>query len=231
MKAQRLRVRYRVLGEAASLTHRELMGLLEQAARGAGLVLAYSEARRRAPQISVAAPLPVGVTSDCELADLFLAERVEPLDAAARLAGALPPGIEPIAAWEVGLAAPSLQSQVRWAEYEAEAPPEGLRLNEVRKRIEALLAVETFPWEHRRQTKVRRYDLRPLVLGLRAQQKGGGLFLFTLRLRAGQEMTARADQVVAALGLSAPLRIHRCRLYVEETQPAVAAYRRVGEPD
>jgi len=37
--------------------------------------------------------------------------------------------------------------------------------------------------------------------------------------------------VVAALGLPPPRRIHRLRLYLEETQPAVLAYRRAGQPD
>jgi len=50
-----------------------------------------------------------------------------------------------------------------------------------------------------------------------------------MRLRIDQERSGRADQVVAALGLEPPLRIHRRRLYVEQTPPAVSAYRRLVE--
>ncbi len=229
-KVQRLRLRYRVTAEAASFSHRQLVAAWEQAARAAGLALAYSQARRPTPQLSIAAPLPVGVTSDCELGDLYLTERAGPEDARARLSRTLPPGIEPLAAWEVGLHAPSLQSQLRWAEYEVRAPAEGFTLPEVEARIDALLAAETFPWEHRRETNVRSYDLRPLVLAIKATAEDGCLLL-TLRLRAEQQMTARADQVALALGLALPLSIHRRSLYLEETQPAILAYRRLGRPD
>jgi hypothetical protein len=51
-----------------------------------------------------------------------------------------------------------------------------------------------------------------------------------MRLRAEQENTARADQTVFALGLPAPLRVHRTRLEVDDSPAAVRAYRRLGEP-
>lgn len=231
VKAQRLRVRYRVSAAASSLAHRELMRAWEDAAAAAALPLAYSRAKRPTAQISIAAPLPLGVTSDCELLDLTLTDRVDPRDALARLSQALPQGLAATAAWEVGLAASSLQSQLRWAEYEVEVPAGGPTPAHVQEAVDSLLAVGTFPWEQRRETKVRRYDLRPLILDLRLAGERAGCLLLSMRLRAEQEMTGRADQVVAALALPSPRRIHRRRLYVEETQPAVLAYRRLGQPD
>ncbi|MEE9285277.1 MAG: hypothetical protein V3V35_06065, partial [Dehalococcoidia bacterium] len=74
-------------------------------------------------------------------------------------------------------------------------------------------------------------DLRPLILNLRLNGEDEGHLHLALRLRAEQEMTGRADQVVAALGLPQPARIHRRLLYVQETSPAVLAYRRLGQPD
>lgn len=231
MKAQRLRVRYRVSAAASSLAHRELMRAWEDAAAAAGLSLAYSQAKRPTAQISIAALLPLGVTSDYELLDLSLTDRVDPRDALARLSQALSEGLQATAAWEVGLAVPSLQSQLRWAEYEVEIPTGGMTPDHVQQAVDSLLAAATFPWEQRRETKVRRYDLRPLILDLRLAGQRDGCLLLSMRLRAEQEMTGRADQVVAALGLPAARRIHRCRLYVEETQAAVLAYRRLGQPD
>lgn len=203
----------------------------EGAAAAADLPLAYSRAKRPAAQISIAAPLPLGVTSDCELLDLILTDRVDPRDALTRLSQALPQGLAASAAWEVGLAAPSLQSQLRWAEYEVEVPTGGLTPAHVQQAVDSLLVASTFPWEHQREAKLRRYDLRPLILDLRLAGQGDGCLLLSMRLRAEQEMTGRADQVVAALGLPAARRIHRCRLYVEEIQPAVLTYRRLGQPD
>ena len=230
LKAQRLRLRYRVLAAASSLKPYDLIRAWEEAAASAGLSLAYSQAKRPTPQISIATPLPLGVTSDCELADIFLADRLEPREVLACLSRVLPQGLEATAAWEVGLAALSLQSQLRWAEYEVDVPATDLDWSEAQQAIDRLLVAETFPWEYRRETKVRRYDLRPLVLSLRLDGEGNGCLLLSMRLRTEQEMTGRADQVVAALGLPSPRRIHRRQLYVDEVQPAVLAYRRLGQP-
>ena len=230
MKAQRLRVRFRVEKEAAELPPREMSRAWEEAAINGGLPLAYSEGRRRTPQVSLAAPLPRGVTSDCELADLALEARVRPADALGALNAHLPPGIEASAAWEVGLASASLPMQVRWADYEAAVPAGADRLR-VQRAIDELLASATFPWEHHRETKVRRYDLRPLVIDAAIEGEEDGCLILLLRLRAEQESSARADQVIAALGLPPACRIHRRRLHLESVQPAVTAYRRAGEPD
>lgn len=226
MKAQRLRFRYRVTGEACALTQRELIEAWERAVREAGLALAYSEGKRKTAQISVAAPLPQGVTSDGELVEVYLSERVEPREALEALGWRLPPGVEAFAVEEVGVLAPSLQSQLRWAEYEVEV--ERCDERKARDAVEGLLAASTLPAEYRRETRVRQYDLRPLVLSLRVEGSREGRVVVTMRLRAEPEMTGRADQVVLALGLPDAARIHRKRLQVGEVQPAVLAYRRAG---
>ncbi len=226
MKAQRLRLTFARGDEARELSHLEIVRALEQAMRQASLPLAYSEGRRPTAQISTAAPLPVAVTSACELADVFLSQRMEPARFVAALGETLPVGLEALSGREVGLALPALQTQVRWAEYEVDVPRGSRSAQDVRRTIGELLAARTLPWEHQRETKVRRYDLRPLVLALRLETEGEGIYRLVMRLRIGQERSGRADQVVAALGLEPPLRIHRRHLYVEKTPPAVRAYRR-----
>jgi hypothetical protein len=67
------------------------------------------------------------------------------------------------------------------------------------------------------------------VLGLRLEAEREGVYQLMMRLRVGQERSGRADQVVAALGLEPPLRIHRCRLYEKTMSNAVQAYRRLDE--
>ncbi len=229
MKAQRLRIRYRVTAEGSGLSQRELVNAWEQAAQAAGLPLAYSEGKRPGPQISLAAPLPQGVTSDWELADVYLAEWLPPDEAWRRLAEQLPVGVEAVEACEVGVGAPSLQSQLRWAEYEAEVPAEGLSAGEAQEAIAALLRADTLPAEYRRETKVRQYDLRPLVLDIHLEGERDGCLVLSMRLRAEPEMTARADQVLLALGLPTARRTHRRRLYLQEVPAAVLAYRRYAE--
>lgn len=211
------------------MSQRELVGAWEQAVREARLALAYSAGKRKTAQISVAAPLPRGVTSDGELAEVYLSERVEPRDALRSIGGRLPSGVEAFAVEEVGLQSPSLQSQLRWAEYEVEAG--ACDEQEMRNAVDELLAARILPSEFRRETKVRQYDLRPLVLSLRVEGSRNDRVVLSMRLRAEPELTGRADQVVLALGLPEAARIHRRRLQVDEVQPAVLAYRRAGDEE
>ncbi len=227
MRVQRLRLTFARGEEAKGLSHLEVMRALERAIREAGLPLAYSEGRRPTARISIGAPLPVGVSSACELADIFLSVTVLPADLVAALQRTLAPGLEALSGREVGLAGPALQTQVRWAEYEVDVPSGDHSAEDVRHGIGELLTTRSLPWEHQRETKTSRYDLRPLVLNLELEAEGEGIHRLLMRLRIGQERSGRVDQVVAALGLEPPLRIHRRRMFVERTPPAVAAYRRL----
>ena len=230
MKVQRLRLAFSRGEAAGEMSLLELVRAWEQVCREAGLPLAYSQGRRLSPQISTASPLPVGVTSSCELMDVYLTERVDPRTVLDRLSPHLPAGLAAGAAWEVGLGAPSLQSQVRWAEYEVVLPGGQSRVD-VQVAIDRLLSSATLPWRHERESRVRVYDLRPRVLDIWIEGEADGALTLGMRLRAGQESAGRAEQVAAALGFAEPpLRIHRRRLYVEATPPAVQAYRRLGEP-
>ncbi len=230
MKVQRLRFRYRLTADAGAMGHRDIAAAWESAMKAAGLPLAQSEAKRPAPLISLAAPLPMGATSDCEIADVFLECRVDPASALERVGQHLPAGVEATDVYEVGVSAPAVQASLRWAEFEVTVPGEGLSAEEVQAAIDRLLAADTLPSEYRREKKVREYDLRPLVLDIRLAGREGDAYLLRMRLRAEQENTARADQTVLALGLPAPLRVHRTLLEVDDSPEAVRAYRRLGEP-
>jgi hypothetical protein len=161
---------------------------------------------------------------------VYLSEAVAPAHALRVVSQHLPPGVEVTGVEEVGVQAPSLQSQLRWAEYEVEIPAEvDERL--VREAVGRLMGAKTWPAEYRRETRVREYDLRPLLLMLKVEGNRDGRVVLGMRLRAEPEMTGRADQVVLALGLPEAARIHRRGLHVGDVQAAVLAYRRSGEDD
>ena len=226
MKAQRLRIRYCVSADASQLGQRDIVEAWEDACRAAGLPLAYSEGKRPSPQISVAAPLPQGVTSTCELLDLYLIDSVPPAEAVGQLTEHLPCGIHPLTAHAVGVNAPSLQSQVRRAEYFVRVS--GVDAATVQKAVAGALSARTLPTKYKRETRVKEYDLRPLILGIDIDDTEGRLAVI-LRLRAEPDRTARADQVTALLGLPEGARIERTALELEEVPPVLLAYRRSGE--
>jgi len=228
MKAQRLRLRYRVTSAAGSLSNRDLVAAWEAAVRDAGFALAYSEGKRPSPQIALAAPLPLGVTSDFELADIFLAQPADPAALLQTVGAHLPDGIDPVAAVELGVDAPSLQSQLRRAEYEATLLP-GRSTTGLRQRVKEILDAATLPSEYVRTNKVKAYDLRPLILSIDITERGESTVI-RMRLRAEQENTARPDQVLLALGIEGEAPIHRTGLELDDVSAALQAYRRAGEP-
>jgi radical SAM-linked protein len=229
MKVQRLRVTFARGEEVKYITHLDLMRFWERALRRAGIPLAYSEGFSPSPRLALAAPLPVGVTSSGELMDVHLAQRVTPQHFIKVVSEQLSPGITVLEVREVGLGLPSLQSQVRWAEYEVDVASD--RLAEVKQAVEALLAARSIPWQHQREREMRRYDLRPLVQDAWVETLGDGRCTIGMRLRADSQGSGRAEQVAAALGFQAPTRIHRLRLILEEVSPAVQSWRRHGQPE
>ena len=229
MKAQRLRFCFRITAEARGLGQRDLARAWEEAVVAADLPPAHSEGKRSGALIQIAAALPQGVTSDGELADVFLEQAVDPGAALAGVKKRMRPGVEAVSVEEVGVGGRSLQALLRWAEYDVRVPSNGLSAEDLRRRISALLDASSVLVEHQREKKVRKYDLRPLVLDIRLEGVEDGAFRLAMRLRAEQEMTARADQTVLALGLPEPLSVHRRRLYVDDVPAVLRAFRNGGE--
>lgn len=229
MKAQRLRFRYRVTSEASGLGQRDLARAWEEAIVAAGLPLAHSQGKRSGALIQIAAALPQGVTSGGELADVFLDRPVDPAAALAGVKKTMRPGVEVVSVGEAGLGGPSLQALLRWAEYDVRVPSNGLSEEDVLRRIAALLGTSSLPAEHQREKKVRKYDLRPLVLDIRLEGVEDGAFRLAMRLRAEQEMTARADQTALALELPEPLSVHRRCLHLDDVPAVLRAFRASGE--
>ena len=209
---QRLRLKFGRGEELKFLSHLDLMRLWERALRRAGLPLAYSEGFTPHPRIALAAPLSVGVTSEAELMDVFLSRWIAPDSFVAQAKKQLPQGLDLPEAWPVGLNIPSLQSQVRFAEYKVEVDTEKAR-QEVESAVRSLLSAEELPWHHFRDTGARHYDLRALVDDLWLIDCRDSLCVLGMRLRCDARGSGRPEQVAKALGFSQrPKFIYRTKL-------------------
>ena len=218
MRAQRFRVGFGRGAQLRFITHLDLMRFWERALRRAEVDVAYSEGFSPHPQISLAAPLPVGVTSRGELMDVFLAARSTPELFIRALCPQLPPGLAIHSVEEVEMGLPSIQSQMRSAEYEVLLPG-ATDTEAVLAGIATLLARTEIPWQHKREKEVRSYDLRPLIQSLALCAGDAGARL-QMRLRADNVATGRPDQVLAAMGLAADLPIERTGLILASDQTA-----------
>lgn len=209
---QRLRLKFSRGEELKFLSHLDLMRLWERTLRRAGLPLTYSEGFTPHPQVALAAPLLVGVTSDAELMDVLLSRWVSPQSFVSQIEKQLPPGIALLEVWPVGPKIPSLQSQVRFVEYRVALETEK-GCQEVELALESFLSKKELPWHHDRDTGARYYDLRALVDDLWLIDCQDSMCVLGMRLRCDEKGAGRPEQVTKALGFSPhPKSIHRTNL-------------------
>jgi radical SAM-linked protein len=186
--------------------HLDLQRLWERLLRRSHLAASYSRGFRPSARIQLACALPLGFTSTCEIADLWLDEDPGLAQVEEALRRASPPGIEILRVEAAALSEPALQTRVRSVEYEAallDLPPH----TDVSTLFQPLVEADSLP----REWKKKRYDLRPLIEALRALPPGAdGLPRVTMRLAAREGATGRPEEVLAAAGLDpASARVRR----------------------
>lgn len=209
---QRLRVRFTREDRIKYISHLDTMRLWERALTRAGVRIAYSEGFSPHPRLSLAAPLAVGITGESELLDVYTADAVSPHWFSDAVCKQLPEGISILGVQQIGVTVPSLQSQVRQAEYRVELDrtdgPE-----DIESAITSLLSLEKLSWYHERDTGKREYDLRELIDDIRLESSDDERCTLTMVLRCGSSGSGRPEQVALALGFKQyPIAISRTKL-------------------
>jgi len=209
---QRLRVRFCRGQEVKFISHLDIMRLWQRVLCRAGISLAYTEGFSPHPRISLAAPLSVGVTSEAELMDVFVARLVSPHFFIDAVSQQLPTGIEIRQVYQVAPTLPSLQSQIRYAEYTVGVEVEKGQ-EDVESALTSLLSLKELPWQHQRDTGTRFYDLRALIDDLWLVDWRQSYCTIGMRLRCDSSGSGRPEQVTSALGFTHyPQLMHRTKL-------------------
>jgi len=147
--------------------------------------------------------------------DIVLAKWVSPHTFTTAVSQQLPPGIEILQVYHMPLTMPSLQSQVRYAEYRVEFETEKGQ-KDIVSAIASLIALEHLPWQHQRDTGPRRYDLRTLIDDLWPIDWRSGHCTIGMKLCCDNSGSGRPEQVAAALGFEHyPQSIHRTKLILK----------------
>ncbi len=206
----RLRVTFAKTEAMRYTGHLDLQRTWERTLRRARLSLAYSHGFNPRPKINLAAALPLGFTSECELAEFWLDGDPAQGEVEARLREAAPPGLVIRSVEVVPPEAPKIPNLIRAAEYRVTLPepPSDLAL-----RVAALLQMGALP----RTRRGKPYDLRPLIERLQVCDAQS----LEMRLAARGGATGRPDEVLLALGVD-PLsaRVHRTALILAENGAA-----------
>jgi len=212
---QRLRIKFSRSAEIEFISHLDMVRLWERALRRAGIPLTYSQGFSPHPQISIAVPISIGMTSEAELMDITCDRTLTPHWIIDTLKQQLPKGIEIINVSQIAPSVPSLQSQVRFTEYQVELITNKTR-EEVELSVANLLSLTNLPWQHKRDTGVKTYDLRPLIAQISLLDWQPGRITLYMRLRCDNLGSGRPEQVTAALGfIEYPETIHRTALILQ----------------
>ena len=208
----RIRITFVKQGALRYTGHLDLHRLWERAARRAELPLAYSQGFHPQPKMNMAAALPLGFSSRCEVLDMRLEQDIPLESLPTRLNSTLPVGLQVVDVEQVDERAPALQTQVLSAEYEVSLT-EAVDESELRQKVDSVMESKSILRERRGKM----YDLRPLIEELTLtpalpslEEDGVKVFM---KLTAREGATGRPEEVLDVLGIAFEgTRIERTRL-------------------
>jgi radical SAM-linked protein len=187
--AQKVELRFRKLKPLRFISHHDLMTTLSRALRRAAVPVRYTEGFNPRPRMVLLQPLPVGVVSEDEVAEIELSEWVRPQELQSRIAAAMPEGLF---VTSVRLLRPFRKGQTfAGVEYVARLP---LQTAIDGRAIGNLLAASEAFVERRRPDETKRINVRTHVRSLSVE--GDSLRMELACVDGG---IARPEEVVAVL--------------------------------
>lgn len=211
----RLRITFAKTGALRYTGHLDLHKMWERTARRAQLPLKYSQGFHPHPQIQLAAALPLGFSSRCEVLDMWVEGDLDVASLPARIQTAVPEGLRILTVESMDEKIPPLQTQVLAAEFEVTLL-DPVDESDLAHRLQSVMESESIL----RQRRGKPYDLRPLIESLTLTRPsdritGGGMVEMHLTAREGA--TGRPEEVLDVLGI--PLeatRIERTKLIFKD---------------
>ncbi len=197
----RLRLTFTKTDSLKYIGHLDLHRTLERTLRRAALPLAYSQGFNPQPKMNLAEALPLGITSECEVMDVWLEKQIDLEQAKKDLDRAVPPGMQIVSMHEVDEKLPPLQTQVVAAEYRVTV--RGGVTVDLDSRVRELLSQSTIL----RERRGKHYDLRPLIESLSVEEN-----ILVMKLAARDGATGRPEEVLKALEVEGD-RVHRSKLF------------------
>ena len=206
---QRLRVTFGKFAALKYTSNLDVAKIWERVMRRAELPLLYSQGFNTRPRLQLATALPLGITSECEMLDVSLRERIPLAGVAQRLQEVSPDGLRIYRIEEVAVSEAALQTRVRRAIYLVSFVEPVAELGRL---AGELLARASIPRTIQRKLRSVEKDLRPLIFELLVDDSQ------TLRMcvAVGDRGNLRPQDVLQELGLQERWhRIHRQELLLE----------------
>lgn len=212
---QRVRFTYGVDGPLKYVAVLDMMRIWGRLLRRAEIPIAYSQGFHPQPRLQIAAPLPVGYSSECELIDAFLNEEQELSQVYEAAREQTPMGLCVSDIKNVPVRAPAAQGQMREAVYRVRIWTDERALV-LKEHIQSMLSRSEIVRQRRKKDEMVGYDLRPLIHDIQYDQAGEGYYQLQVRVRCSPRGAGRPEEIVDELDLHAThYTIHRTRLIQE----------------
>lgn len=190
MVRDKVRIRFRKIGDLRLVSHHDLMRTFERMLRRAAVPFRSTEGFNPKPRLIFALSLALGIIGSDEVAELELENEVCADELRQRLANQAPPGLEIVEVHRIDAKA---AARVDWVRYRVPVPSD--RAVGLSQRINSLLGCAEC-WVERTRPQPRRFNLRPYLKALYVSANG-----LEMDIWITPNGSARADEVMEQLGL------------------------------
>ena len=209
---QRLPVTFGKTGPLRYTSSLDVAKIWERVLRRADLPLLYTQGFNTRPRIQLAMPLPLGISSECEILDISLRERIDFVehDLREQLLAVSPQGLTIHSIDEVDTRASTLHSLIESAEYRIRFV-DGIDTDMLRRKIDTVLEQDSIIIERVRKRRRSVMDVRPLILALFLDESDN----LIAHLSVGDRGNMRPDHLIELLELQdRHHNIHRYKLHM-----------------
>jgi len=202
----KLRFYFSKADEVKYVGHLDTIELFDRAFRRAKLPISFSEGFNPRPKLTFAHPLAVGISSNGEIGEIELTEKILEEEFINRLNEALPIPVRIIKA-EYIEEKKSLMSLVKSAEYTIQIQDEVI----TPEKVENLLLQDQIVIEKTSKSgKTSTVDIKPMILSWKFVDKNNNIF--KVDLKTGSNENLRPDTIIKLLGEIEKYKIVRERI-------------------
>ena len=188
------RLTFSKTGYAKYVSHLDLMRMFQRAFKRAELPIAYSNGFNPHQKISIAFPLPLGVTGTKEYMDVELTESLLFSELIERLNNALPTDIRILDAH-----IPEIKtSQIKWAAYSVDLELKH-PISNLAQKIQNVLEQPTLIVDKKTKKGVAETDIRPMIHTVQIHQKSDIEVKLNLLLSCADGSNLKASTLIDAL--------------------------------
>lgn len=208
---QRLRITFGKSGTLKYTSSLDISKIWERVLRRADLPILYTKGFNTRPRIQLAMPLPLGITSECEVIDVALREPIvlDEQKLIELLVSVSPRGLDINKIEDARIGESAMQALVLSAEYQIRFE-DGIDQALLQQKVDDILKQDKIIVD---QTKKRRrsvIDLRPLIIDLQVDDHND----LIAHLSVGDRGNMRPDQLITQMGLSEHyVSVHRYKLH------------------